>query len=98
MAAVAGSTDSISHFAALRMLVTGTGKLAMSIHSLYDIRSKVLVPFNLTNVIRVIPTRLVNFSEQRVTFEFKTTNMDDRFRIMRIIIFAKETDKSHPGN
>lgn len=90
-------SEAISHFAAIRVIVTGSGSLKMSIYSMDDIRSKQLVPFALKNVIRVVPTRLVNFLEQRALFEFKTTNMDEYFKITKIIVFTKEVYMSHPG-
>ena len=90
--------ENISHFAAIRIRVNGTGFLKMTVYSLDNIRSKVLVPFQMTPLARIIPTRLVNFMEQRAAFECKTTDIDESFRINRIVIFAKEVYKSYPGS
>lgn len=92
------SGESISHFAAIRVRVNGTGNLKMSVYSLDDIKSKTLVPFVMTPLTRIIPTRLVNFMEQRAAFELMTTEIDEYFRINRIIIFSKETFTSYPGS
>ena len=92
------SGESISHFAAIRVRVTGVGDLKMEVFSLDDIRSKTLVPLTMATQTRIIPTRLVNFMEQRACFELKTTAIDEKFRINRIIIFMKETFTSYPGS
>jgi len=92
------SGESISHYAAIRMRVTGVGSLKMKVYSLDDVRSKTLVPFALATAARIIPTRLVNFTEQRASFEMKTTEIDERFRINRIVIFTREVFTSYPGS
>jgi hypothetical protein len=90
--------ESISHYAAIRVRVNGTGSLQMSVFSLDDVRSKTLVPFTMEVLNRIIPTRIVNFSEQRAAFELKTTEIDEKFRINRIIVFTKEMYSSYPGS
>jgi hypothetical protein len=92
------SGESISHFAAIRVRVNGTGNLKMSVHSLDDVRSKTLVPLEMKTANRIIPTRLVNFMEQRACFELKITDFDEDFKINRIVIFTKEVFKSYPGS
>lgn len=92
------SGENISHFAALRIRITGVGSLRMTVYSLDDVRSKILVPFTLSLANRIQPTRLVNFMEQRASFELKTTEIDERFRINRIIIYTKEVFSSYPGS
>ena len=92
------SGESISHFAAIRVRVNGTGNLKMTVYSLDDQRSKVLVPFTMAPKSRIIPTRLVNFVEQRASFELKTTEINEKFRINRIVIFTKEVYTSYPGS
>ena len=90
--------ENISHFAAIRIRVNGVGNLLMKIFSLDDIRSKTLVPFAMQPQNRIIPTRLVNFTEQRASFEIKTTQLDEHFRINRIVIYTKEVFTSYPGS
>lgn len=92
------SGENISHFAAIRIRVNGTGSLRMAVYSLDDVRSKTLVPFTMATVTRIIPTRIVNFMEQRAAFEIKTTDIDDFFRINRIVVFTKEVFTSYPGS
>lgn len=92
------SGENISHFAAIRIRLNGTGSLKMSVHSLDDIRSKTLVPMTMQTTTRIIPTRLVNFMEQRAAFTLTTTEIDETFRINRIVIFQKEVFTSYPGS
>jgi|SRR5215203_1758709 len=92
------SGESISHFAAIRMRVNGNGALQMTVYSLDDVKSKELVPFTMATTTRIIPTRLVNFMEQRACFEIKTTEIDESFRINRIIVFTRPVYTSFPGS
>lgn len=92
------SGENISHFAAIRVRVNGTGNLLMKVFSLDDVKSKTLVPFVMLQQARIIPTRLVNFMEQRASFELKTTAIDEEFRINRIVVFMKEIYTSYPGS
>jgi hypothetical protein len=70
----------------------------MKVFSLDDVRSKTLVPFAMLPGNRIIPTRIVNFVEQRASFELKTTVMDEKFRINRIVVFSKPVFTSFPGS
>lgn len=92
------SGENISHFAAIRIRVTGNAQLRMAVYSIDDVRSKTLVPLTVTSANRIQPTRLVNFMEQRASFELKTTDIDEKFRINRIVIFSKEVFTSYPGS
>jgi hypothetical protein len=92
------SGEQISHFAALKIRANGNGSLTMIVYSLDDIKIKVLVPFVLADKSRIIPTRLVNFMEQRASFEFRLDLPGAKFRINRIVIFAKEVFTSYPGS
>lgn len=94
-----GSTgENIQHFAAIRIRVNGNGNLLIKANSLDLVRSKTLVPMVMTQSARIIPTRIVNFVEQRASFELKTTGVGDYVRINRIIIYTKEIFTSYPGN
>jgi len=92
------SGENIQHFAAIRVRVNGTGNLKMRVSSLDNVRSKDLVSFTMATANRIIPTRLVNFQEQRASFELKTTEIDEYFKINRIVIFMKEMYTSYPGS
>ena len=92
------SGENISHFASIRIRLNGSGELKMRVISLDDVRDKTLVPFQMALKNRIIPTRIVNFTEQRACFELKTTEINEKFRINRIIIFMKEVFTSYPGS
>jgi len=92
------SGDNIQHFAAIRIRVTGRGYLQMTVKSLDQVRAKGLVPFTMQDQARIIPTRIVNFVEQRANFELKTTGFDEYMRVNRIVVYMKEVFTSYPGN
>ncbi len=92
------SGEMINHFAAIRMRVVGNGSLLMAVYSLDDVRSKTLVPFTMQATNRRQPTRIVNFMENRASFELSTEESGEYFRINRIIIFAKSVFTSYPGS
>jgi hypothetical protein len=92
------SGESISHFSSIRIRVDGVGQLRLAVFSLDELKSKLLVPLTMAPKNRFSPTRLVNFVEQRATFEMKTVDLGAKFRINRIVIFTKELYKSFPGS
>jgi hypothetical protein len=92
------SGESTSHFASIRIRVDGTGNLRLAVFSLDDLRSKTLAPLVMAPKNRYSPTRLVNFVEQRASFYLGTTEIREKFRINRIVIFSKEIYKSYPGS
>ena len=87
----------ISHVTAIRMRVIGAGDLNMTLYSLDDIKSQTLVPFTLSSTTNIMPTRLANFMEQMSSLELETTEINDYFRINRIMLFTKEIFSSYPG-
>lgn len=89
--------ENISHFTAIRMRVVGQGSLRMKLYSLDDIESATLTPFTLESTSARQPTRLANFMQQRASLELETTEINEYFRINRIIFFTKETFSSYPG-
>jgi len=90
-------TGNISHINAVRMRVIGTGNLNMTLYSLSDEISQPLVPFTMSLTTRIMPTRLSNFMEQMASLECETTEINEYFKINRIIIFTKEVFSSYPG-
>jgi hypothetical protein len=91
------SGENISHFTGVRVRVNGTGNLKMKVYSLDDIRSQDMASLPMSTLTDIIPTRLCNFTTQRASFEFKTTEIDEFFKINRIIIYSKEIATSYPG-
>ena len=89
--------EAISHFNALRMRIVGTGSFEMTFYSMDDVNSQVLTAFTLSSLTNREPLRLANFNEQRAYLQGKTTAQGARFRINRIIIFAKSLWNEYPG-
>jgi len=95
---IAGSVvGTIQHYNAVRMRLTGTGSLLMTLHSLDEVDSSVLVPFTMALTTAREPTRLANFKTQRCSLELKTIEIDEVFRISKIIIFSKPVESQFPG-
>jgi len=91
------SGENIQHFSTIRIRANGAASLKLRVYSMDDVRSKVLAPLVVELKSRIQPNRLVNFVEQRASFEIKTTEKDEYFRINRIVVFMKEMYTSHPG-
>lgn len=91
------SGEVITHFNGVRMRVVGSGSLLMSLHSLDDVNSQTLVPFTLAATTNREPFRLANFMEQRASLEFKTTQINEWFRITRVILYTKPTFVDFPA-
>lgn len=87
----------ILHFGSLRVRVTGSGNLLMSIFSLDDVRTKVMQPFVLETTNHSMPVRIVNFNTQKARVKFSTQDLDDYFVITRIIIFVKKLFTMYPA-
>lgn len=91
------SGELISHFTGVRMRVVGAGELEMRLLSLDEVETVTLVPFTLTETTNREPFRLSNFNQQRAMLELKTDQIDEFFRINRIIIYATELWTDFPS-
>jgi hypothetical protein len=89
--------ENIQHFSTIRIRATGEGTLRLAIHSLDIQNYKVLAPLVLQAYPRIQPNRLVNFVEQRASFQLSILDMDNYIRLNRIIVYMKEIYTSHPG-
>ena len=63
----------IHHFSTVRLRANGVGSIKLAVYSLDDVKSKSLAPLTISKSARIIPTRIVNFVEQRASFELKQT-------------------------
>lgn len=91
------SGEVISHFAGVRIRVNGSGNLRLSLFSLDDVTSVILIPITMANPTRIVPTRLANFQEHRASLELKTTAIDEFMSVNRIIIFSKAVFTEWPS-
>jgi hypothetical protein len=89
--------ENLQHFSTVRLRAIGFGNLKMKVFSLDDVKTKDLVPLVLGQASRIQPNRIVNVVEQRASFEFWTTDLDEWFRINRISVYLKEIYTSHPA-
>lgn len=89
--------ENICHITGLRMRVTGSGNLDMQLRSMDDIYTQTLVPFTLAAATNIQPFRLANFTQQRAYLRVSMDEIDEKFRINRIIIFMKPIFTMHPA-
>lgn len=86
----------INHFGAVRLRVNGSASLKLSLFSLDKTQQNILVPIPLQSLTNVEPNRLSNFTQQRAKLQIRTTEMNETFKISKIIIFTKPVAKSWP--
>jgi hypothetical protein len=84
------------HVVGVRLRVVGTGDLDMRLSDLDNGQILPMVSITMQAATRIEPTRLANFQSQRVRFEGSTSEIDEYFRISRIIIFAKPVAVEYP--
>lgn len=90
--------ENINHYNAVRMSLRGEGLLLMTAFGLDDVTSFELMPFTMQTSTNIEPTRNMNFVEQRMALEIKTTEINEYFKINRIIIFSRELYTSYPDS
>ena len=95
--AISASQDNIVHYTSLRMRIIGSGSLQMTMFSQDDVYSSVLQPFVMKAATNIRPTRLMNFQHQRAALEGKTTELNEWFKINKIVIYAKEVFVDYPS-
>ena len=86
----------INHYGEVRLRVTGTASLQMTLFSLNETQSFTLLPLTIAAATNVEPNRLCNFTQQRAKLEISTVNINETFQISKIIIFVKPVAKSYP--
>lgn len=84
------------HAVGVRMRVVGSGNLRTTLYSLDEVNSSTLANIAMQATTNREPTILANFTEQRMQVEVKTTEMDETFRIGKIIIFVKPVAEDYP--
>lgn len=87
----------IQHYNGVRMRLTGSGSLQMTMLSLDEVDTQTLIPFTMAATTQREPTRLANFKSQSMQLEVKTTLINETFRISKIIIFAKPVESEFPS-
>lgn len=96
MAKSSSSEEIINHYGAVRLRVTGSGNLQMTLYSLNEVKQNDLAPIVLSSATNIEPNRLSNFTQQKAKLEIKITEIDENFNISKIIVFVKPVAKSFP--
>ena len=89
--------EGIVHFTGIRLRVNGTGNMRPTMYSLDRVLTLTLVPIPMLETTDRQLLRLANFQSQRMSLELKTTEINERFRINRVIIFAREVFTDFPS-
>jgi len=91
------SSGDLLHFNAIRMRVTGSGNLNLSLHSIDEASHSVdLTPIALQSATNRLPTILANFIDQYGQLEVGTTEISETFDIDKIIIFVRPSMSGYP--
>ena len=97
MAKSAGGGENEYHVVATRMRVVGSGNLQLTLTDLDNGQIQPLVDIAMLAATRIEPTRLANFQSQRIRLEGGVTEINEWFKINRIILFAKPVAVEYPG-
>jgi hypothetical protein len=93
-----GSTgENIHHYTGVRMRVIGSGYLEMTLFTQDSVRSVVLSPFPMSGTSERSPFRITSFVTQRAQLELSTDEINEIFRINRIIIYSKPIAMEYPA-
>ena len=90
------SEEVVNHYGAVRLRVNGSSSLQLTLFSLDETQSNILVPVPVVSLTNVEPNRLSNFTQQRAKLQIKTTGLGETFQISKIVIFVKPVAKSFP--
>lgn len=85
------------HIVGVRLRVTGFGNLQLTLSDFDEVQAQQLADIPMQTLTRIEPTRLANFQSQRTRLEGQTTEIDEFFKISRIIIFSKAVAVEYPG-
>jgi len=94
---LSSSQDNIVHYTSVRMRIIGNGQLEMRMISQDNIFTSTLLPFTMSALTNIRPTRLMNFQHQRAQLEGKTDTINEWFSINKIVIYAKEVFVDYPN-
>ncbi len=90
------SEEVVNHYGAVRLRVSGSASLRMTLFSLDEVKSSILTPVAIMSQTNIEPNKLANFTQQRAKLEIKTTSINETFKISKIIVFVKPVAKSLP--
>lgn len=92
-----GTGESVAHVNAVRLRLVGSGTLNMTLKSLGPLEQE-LTGFTMAAVTDKQPTRLANFKNQRVALEVYTDEINEWFKINRVILYVKPIAVEYPSS
>lgn len=91
-----GFNGELIHFGSIRERVTGSGVLRQTLYSLDDVRSFTVPNLTMAAATDREPVMLTNFIQQRAALEFKTTGINETFKIDKIVLYVKIVATGYP--
>jgi hypothetical protein len=91
------SGENICHFNGIRLRVVGSGGLRMSLWSLDQINNADFPVITMAATTNIQPFKMINFMEQRAQLKIETVEIDEWFKINRLIFFVKPTFVEYPS-
>jgi len=85
------------HVVGVRFRVVGAGNLHLTLKSLDDIKTQVLVDVPMVASTNIEPLRLADFQSQRIRLRGETLQINEIMEIRRIILFAKPVAAEYPA-
>lgn len=92
-----GGGEQINHFGGITLRVSGAGVLRPKFYGLDGNLTYNLPTYTMGATPGRAPFVLANFVNQRARLELKTTAINERFKVNRIIIHVKPIFTSFPG-
>ena len=89
--------QNIIHFGGVRIRVVGNGNLKLTFQSLDSAMNQSLVAIPIPSGGGIEPLRLANFNTQRAFLRIETTQLNEIFKINRVVVFAKPIYTSYPA-
>lgn len=89
--------ESILHFGAIRLRVTGTGIVTSTLFNLDMTKSFTPNSFDLDNIDGSEPLVLANLNTQRAILRLETNHINAYFEVSRIILYQRPIWEDYPS-
>ena len=90
--------ESYVHFGGVRIRVTGAGNLVMTFQNLDTTVTQPITPLVMSTAPGAEPFTLSNYIAQRAFLRIETLNLNETFRINRVIVYVKPIWSQSYGN
>lgn len=87
----------VNHYGGVRLSVTGVGNLRLKLYSKDEIKISPLISLPLNIQDNKSPTRISNFTQQKAKLEVRVSELNETFKINKMIVFVRPVAKSYPG-